>query len=759
MFGSTSVAAMNNFMRVIIILTALSAIPAVAESSRVDIAPIKSRAWYSFASHLIDAFPGYFPVYDLPIRQFCAIRQPWQSDVYRRKLRHWLSSVAIYPTYFSWQAQEWEEDLEDDIEADLEEDIEADLEEDIEADLEEDIEADLEEDIEADLEEDIEADLEEDIEEDLEDDIEADLEDDIEADLEDDIEDDIEDDFGDEFDEEDFDEDFADEFDEDEFDEEDFDEDTEDEFDEDEFDDQNQDELDAGDWDDDSEFDENNADDNAHTDESLDGDLYENLDTNLDASLDDSLEVSQHIEEEVLAQVEIAANQAGEKMFAQSWLVFGSDADLTDLEIQGFFIARTQKLQGLGKSLAVLQAPQSYAIDPKGFSDLAVLQSQQFQGRDLIADFNHIYTLANASDDLQLSSLVSSTVSGVNAGNISKTHSGIVPAALFSAASNTTVAGAITKAATVASPISQHHHTRKNSLPNNTTTSVLIHRVGMIDTAIDTQHSLLQSANIQYRTFTPEGHYQAFSDAAKAEQNIQSSMNLAVSNTASNAAQQPLDFHGTAVASILVGDGATQSGAAYQGAIPQQPLWAASVFFQHQQEGSITTTEYLLKALDWMVLNKVTIINMSLAGPANRILQNVIESLCQQDITIVAAVGNNGPNAQPQYPAAYSCAVAVTAINDQERVYRRAVRGQHVDVAAYGVNMLHADSRGDVASSSGTSFATPLVTAYLAQQLPQQFANNDAYQAWFQGFYQGCKDLGQPGWDPVYGHGLIQLKR
>lgn len=208
--------------------------------------------------------------------------------------------------------------------------------------------------------------------------------------------------------------------------------------------------------------------------------------------------------------------------------------------------------------------------------------------------------------------------------------------------------------------------------------------------------------------------------------------------------------HANSVASILLG----RSGE-YQGLLNNLDVYAASVFFSDKKAGDVTTTESLIKALDWLVKQGVTVINMSLAGPPNRLLAQVIGSYCSKGVIVVAAVGNNGPNSKPLFPAAYDCVVGVTAISNKQRIYRRAVRGQQVDVASYGVNVLAADSDKGYKKVTGTSFATPFVTAYILSRLankPQSLKNK---QQWLNSIFSNMKDLGAPGKDTVYGFGAL----
>lgn len=203
--------------------------------------------------------------------------------------------------------------------------------------------------------------------------------------------------------------------------------------------------------------------------------------------------------------------------------------------------------------------------------------------------------------------------------------------------------------------------------------------------------------------------------------------------------------HGTAIASLLVGR--TQD---WQGLVPGAELYVASVFSEQAQYGSIATTQSLITALDWLVSQPVDIINISLAGPANQTLEAVLQQIRARGILPVAAVGNAGPLADPQYPAAYPTVVAVTAVDRALDLYPYAVRGDHLDFAAYGVNLTAASGDDGFTRVSGTSFAAPVVTALLARHLADTGSLAQALQA----LSEDTMDLGEPGKDPLFGQGL-----
>ncbi len=97
-------------------------------------------------------------------------------------------------------------------------------------------------------------------------------------------------------------------------------------------------------------------------------------------------------------------------------------------------------------------------------------------------------------------------------------------------------------------------------------------------------------------------------------------------------------------------------------------------------------------AFGWMARYRVAVINVSLVGPRNALLERVVASLVSRGHLIVAAVGNDGPAAPPLFPAAYDGVVGVTAVDQRHRVLFEACRGKHLDVAARGADLSAAAS-------------------------------------------------------------------
>ena len=202
--------------------------------------------------------------------------------------------------------------------------------------------------------------------------------------------------------------------------------------------------------------------------------------------------------------------------------------------------------------------------------------------------------------------------------------------------------------------------------------------------------------------------------------------------------------HGTAVASLLVG-----RGDGFTSVLPGATLYASDIFCGHGG-GSLSL---LAIALDWMAREKIAVVNISLVGAKSPLLTGLVRAMTSRGFLLVAAVGNDGPSAPPLFPAAYPEVVGVTGVDANRKVLPEACRGEQVDFAAQGSNVVAAAAGGGFGEIRGTSFATPIVTGLLARTLdaPDPAKAREALAS----LESGALDLGKEGPDPTYGKGLV----
>ncbi len=197
--------------------------------------------------------------------------------------------------------------------------------------------------------------------------------------------------------------------------------------------------------------------------------------------------------------------------------------------------------------------------------------------------------------------------------------------------------------------------------------------------------------------------------------------------------------HGSLVAALAIDEG--------------MRVHVADVFGPSADGALAASAEAIAAALDWMITNRVPVINISIEGPNNVVLAALVNRAVRNGHVIVAAAGNGGPLARPAFPAAFEGSVAVTAIDGDDRPYMRANRGAYISFAAPGVDLDVRSGDGGVLVS-GTSFAAPLVAAQIAERLHQPSpANARNVLAALQ---RQAIDLGAPGRDPIFGWGALR---
>lgn len=204
-------------------------------------------------------------------------------------------------------------------------------------------------------------------------------------------------------------------------------------------------------------------------------------------------------------------------------------------------------------------------------------------------------------------------------------------------------------------------------------------QVGLVDSGVDTGHEVFRAARIQ--------------------------------RWGCGGAAHPAP-HGTAVAALMVG----QSGH-FRGVAPGAGLFAADIYCDSPAGGS---AERIAGALGWLAQQKVAVVNISLVGPPNRLLERLVAAMVARGHLLVAAVGNDGPAAPPLYPASYPGVVGVSGVGRDGRVLAEAARGPQVMFAAPGNHMVSAaPGAPPYRRVRGTSFASPIVAALLAGELAQ----------------------------------------
>ncbi len=161
------------------------------------------------------------------------------------------------------------------------------------------------------------------------------------------------------------------------------------------------------------------------------------------------------------------------------------------------------------------------------------------------------------------------------------------------------------------------------------------------------------------------------------------------------------------------------------------------------------------KGIVWASDHGAKVINLSLGdSQTSSIIENAINYARSKQVVIVAAAGNDGLR-QADYPAAYAGVIDVGATNEWGDRAEYSNYGPWVDILAPGSHIASTFLRGNYASLSGTSMASPHVAA-IAALICSQHPNWSAEQVVNQILLNATSTANhQKSRDPNSGYGLL----
>jgi hypothetical protein len=139
------------------------------------------------------------------------------------------------------------------------------------------------------------------------------------------------------------------------------------------------------------------------------------------------------------------------------------------------------------------------------------------------------------------------------------------------------------------------------------------------------------------------------------------------------------------------------------------------------------------------------------------LIKEGIDYALAHGVFIVAAAGNND-SATLFYPAAYEGVLAVSATDRSDQKLKSSNYGDYIAVSAPGADILSTyhildDEQGGYRKLSGTSMAAPFVAGLAGLLLAQDPERTSEDLARL--LTTTAVDLGESGWDPIFGHGRI----
>ncbi len=239
---------------------------------------------------------------------------------------------------------------------------------------------------------------------------------------------------------------------------------------------------------------------------------------------------------------------------------------------------------------------------------------------------------------------------------------------------------------------------------------------------------------------------------------------------------QPSSFHGTHVAGTigaLTNNGSGVAGVTWSTRIMPLRVLGLQGGTDFDIGNAVRFAARLANNSNTLPPERAHILNLSLGGPgSSQAMQDTYTAARNQGVTIFAAAGNNN-NSIPFFPSAYAGVISVSAVDFLGNKAPYSNFHSTVDIAAPGgsvavdqngdgyadgvlstkINDAVAPAQAVFAFEQGTSMAAPHAAGVAALMLA---VDPSLTPTQVQTILQDtASDLGAPGKDPIFGHGLI----
>jgi subtilisin family serine protease len=210
-------------------------------------------------------------------------------------------------------------------------------------------------------------------------------------------------------------------------------------------------------------------------------------------------------------------------------------------------------------------------------------------------------------------------------------------------------------------------------------------------------------------------------------------------------------FHGSMVASLIAGQGRL----GVLGIAPRAELLSISIGLGVP---GANTDQQIANGIIWAVDQGAQVINLSLSRNSMNwpiSWDRAFSYAFQNDVVIIAASGNRSEdNSRPTAPATIPGVISVAGVSREKLgSTSAATQGISVTITAPGEDLAGAFPKDQVRLFSGSSAAAPIVSGLVAlmRQADPKATANDIIQR----LIGSAEDLGEPGFDAIYGFGLI----
>jgi len=206
--------------------------------------------------------------------------------------------------------------------------------------------------------------------------------------------------------------------------------------------------------------------------------------------------------------------------------------------------------------------------------------------------------------------------------------------------------------------------------------------------------------------------------------------------------------HGTSVSAVLAAKADNNIGTA--GYLQTARVMPVRVLNAEGAGTSTSSAQGIIAAAD----AGAKVINMSYSGGASDVEASAVAYARSKGVVLVASAGNDKLNGNPvSYPAAYDGVIGVGATTLSDTIASFSNTGTYVDLVAPGQTIYIQRPGGGIYIGQGTSYAAPHVAAVAAQLLAAK--PHLAADTVITALTATAEDLGAPGRDDVYGHGMV----